>query len=89
VETTLSTVHDVKVTAKIQDELTAKGRLPEIQLVDEGYKEIDLARTHLQETASAVANNLIRLFDWLTGERPQATRRSPFLALATQTRPRQ
>lgn len=42
VETTLSTVHDSKVTAKIQDDLATKGRLPEIQLVDEGYMEIDL-----------------------------------------------
>jgi transposase len=233
VETTLSTVHDSKVTSKIQDELAAKGRLPEIQLVDEGYMEIDLllasqnrgmdlvgpvpsskcwqdrvegaldhtqfhidwekrvatcpnqktsvrctdrktwrgtpniyfvfnkedclpcpmrvrcshaknagrtltiypkeqyeaqlaarqrqqtevfkklygeragiestmsqgvrrihlryaryiglARTHLQEIASAGAINLARLFSWLIGERPKATRISPFLALATQT----
>ena len=42
VETTPSTVHDVKVTSKIQDDLAANGRLPEIQLVDEGYMEIDL-----------------------------------------------
>jgi len=42
VETTLSTVHDVKITARIQDALALKGRLPEIQLVDEGYMEIDL-----------------------------------------------
>lgn len=42
VETTLSTVHEVKVTSKIQNYLAAKGRLPEIQLVDEGYMEIDL-----------------------------------------------
>lgn len=33
VETTLSTVHDVKVTTKIQDDLAAKGRVPEIQLL--------------------------------------------------------
>jgi len=42
VETTLSTVHDVKVTTKIQDDLAAKEQLPELQLVDEGYMEIDL-----------------------------------------------
>lgn len=42
VETTPSTVHDVKVTTRIQDDLATKGRLPEIQLVDEGYMEIDL-----------------------------------------------
>jgi transposase len=42
VETTPSTVHDSKVTNQIQDDLAAKGRLPEVQLVDEGYMEIDL-----------------------------------------------
>jgi transposase len=46
---------------------------------------IGLARTHLQETASAAAINLIRLFRWLIGERPKPTRVSPFLALAAQT----
>jgi transposase len=45
---------------------------------------IGLARTHLQETASAAAINLIRLFHWLIGERPKPTRISPFLALAAQ-----
>jgi transposase len=43
---------------------------------------IGLAHTHLQETASAAAINLARIFNWLTGERPKATRISPFLALA-------
>jgi len=42
VETTPATVHDSKVTAKIQNALAAKGRLPEIHLVDEGYMEMDL-----------------------------------------------
>lgn len=45
---------------------------------------IGLARTHLQEIASAAAINLARLFDWLSGERPKATRVSPFMALAAQ-----
>jgi len=45
VETTPSTLHDVKVTTRIQDALASKGRLPEIQLVDEGYMEIDLLLT--------------------------------------------
>jgi len=45
---------------------------------------IGLARTHLQETASAAAINLARLFDWLSGDRPKATRVSPFMALAAQ-----
>ena len=42
---------------------------------------IGLARTHLQETASAAAINLARLFCWLSGERPKPTRVSPFIAL--------
>ena len=42
VETTPATVHDVKVTAKIQEDLSTQGRSPEIHLVDEGYMEIDL-----------------------------------------------
>jgi len=42
VETTPATVHDVKVTEKIQDDLQDRGLLPEIQLVDEGYMEVDL-----------------------------------------------
>ena len=42
VETTPSTLHDSKVTTQIQDDLVAKGYKPEIQLVDEGYMEIDL-----------------------------------------------
>jgi len=42
VETTTSTVHDVKVTQKIQDDLERRGLLPEIQIVDQGYLETDL-----------------------------------------------
>ncbi len=42
VETTPATVHDVKVTTRIQNDLASKGRLPQVQLVDEGYMEIDL-----------------------------------------------
>ncbi|TLM97945.1 IS5/IS1182 family transposase, partial [bacterium] len=45
VETTPATVHDVKVTTKIQADLSAQGRSPEIHLVDEGYMEIDLLVT--------------------------------------------
>lgn len=45
---------------------------------------IGLASTHLQETASAAAINLVRIFSWLSGERPKPTRISPFLALAAQ-----
>jgi len=42
VETTPATIHDVKMTSRIQDDLARKDLLPEIQLVDEGYMEIDL-----------------------------------------------
>ena len=42
VETTSATVHDSKVTTRIQDALAAKDRLPETHLVDEGYMEMDL-----------------------------------------------
>ena len=42
VETTPATVHDVKMTSRIQDDLARRDLLPEIQLVDEGYMEIDL-----------------------------------------------
>ncbi len=42
VETTPATVHDSKVTTRIQDALVARDRSPETHLVDEGYLEIDL-----------------------------------------------
>jgi transposase len=42
VETTTSSVHDVKMTEKIQDDLAARNLKPEIQIVDQGYIEIDL-----------------------------------------------
>lgn len=42
VETTPATVHDSKVTTRIQDALASKDRLPKTHLVDEGYMEIDL-----------------------------------------------
>lgn len=46
---------------------------------------IGLARTHLQQIASAAAIDLARLFEWLTGERPQQTRISSFQKFAAQT----
>lgn len=46
---------------------------------------LGLSRTHLQQVASAAAINLARVFDWLSGGRPQETRISPFQALAAQT----
>ena len=42
VETTVATVHDSKVTETIQDDLAARGLLPDKHLVDEGYTETDL-----------------------------------------------
>jgi transposase len=44
---------------------------------------IGLARTHLQHVATAAAINGVRIVEWLRGERPGATRRSPLLAFAT------
>jgi transposase len=42
VETTVATKHDSKVTETIQDDLAARGLLPEIHMVDQGYLEADL-----------------------------------------------
>lgn len=42
VETTAATVHDVKVTRSVQDDLTSRGLAPEVHLVDMGYMETDL-----------------------------------------------
>jgi transposase len=42
VETTPSSIHDVKMTERIQDDLTTRNLKPEIQIVDQGYMEIDL-----------------------------------------------
>ena len=41
-----------------------------------------LARTRLQHLATAAAINLRRVAAWLLGDRPGATRISPFAALA-------
>lgn len=43
-----------------------------------------LKPTHLQSIASAAAINLVRIANWLSGERPMSTRISPFLELALQ-----
>lgn len=45
VETTPATVHDVKATLQIQDDLIARGYQPKTQLVDMGYMEADLLVT--------------------------------------------
>jgi transposase len=42
VETTTSSVHDVKMTEKIQEDLAARNLQPETQIVDQGYVEIEL-----------------------------------------------
>jgi transposase len=45
---------------------------------------IGLARIHLQQTASAAAINMARLFEWLIGQRPHDTYISPFQKFALQ-----
>jgi transposase len=40
-----------------------------------------IVRTHLQHLATASAINLLRVANWLMGERPEPTRTSPFAAL--------
>jgi transposase len=45
---------------------------------------IGLTRTHLQHVATAAAINVVRLVNWLTGERPDETPLSPFLSLVGQ-----
>jgi Transposase DDE domain len=43
---------------------------------------LGLEKTHLQHMATAAAINLIRVYDWLSGERPVHTAPSPFMKLA-------
>ncbi len=42
VETTVATVHYIKMTETIQTDLQARDLLPDVQLVDEGHMETDL-----------------------------------------------
>ena len=49
VETTTSSVHDVKMTAKIQADLIERKLKPESQLVDQGYVEIELLLSSKQK----------------------------------------
>ena len=42
VETTTSSIHDVKMTAQIQNDLADRNLQPETQIVDQGYLEIEL-----------------------------------------------
>jgi transposase len=55
VETTASTVHDVKVTEAIQDDLAARSLKPETQLVDMGYVEADLLVSSQQKGIDLVS----------------------------------
>ena len=43
---------------------------------------VGLMRTHLQHVATAAAINMERIADWVMGERPEPTRRSPLRAFA-------
>ncbi len=43
---------------------------------------IGFASTHLQHVATAEAINAVRVVEWLNGERPEPTRKSPLRALA-------
>lgn len=49
VETTTSSVHDVKMTEKIQDDLAARNLKPETQIVDQGYVEIELLMSSMEK----------------------------------------
>jgi transposase len=44
-----------------------------------------MAKTHLQNLATAAAINLVRVANWMMGHQPETTRISPFTALALQT----
>ena len=44
-----------------------------------------LAKTHLQNLATSAAINFTRVSDWLSGNRPETTRISPFVKLALQS----
>ena len=49
VETTTSSIHDVKMTAKIQENLIERNLQPETQIVDQGYVEIELLLSSQQK----------------------------------------
>ena len=49
VETTTSSVHDVKMTEKIQDDLVVRKLKPKTQIVDQGYVEIELLMRSLEK----------------------------------------
>jgi transposase len=49
VETTTSSIHDVKMTEKIQDDLIERNLQPKTQIVDQGYVEIELLMSSLKK----------------------------------------
>ncbi len=49
VETTTATTHDVKMTQPIQEDLAARGLLPKVHIVDEGYMEVNLLVSSQQQ----------------------------------------
>jgi len=49
VETTTSSIHDVKMTEKIQDDLIERNLQPKTQIVDQGYVEIELLMRSLKK----------------------------------------
>jgi transposase len=46
-----------------------------------GWRNIGLAKTHLQHVITAAAVNLVRIADWQSGVEPAKTRCSRFAAL--------
>jgi hypothetical protein len=49
--------------------------------VDAAWRNIGLAKTHLQHVITAAAVNLVRIADWQSGVEPAKTRCSRFAAL--------
>jgi transposase len=56
VETTTSSVHDVKMTEKIQADLIERNLKPESQIVDQGYVEIELLMNSLKKGIDLVGS---------------------------------
>ena len=69
VETTVATDYDISATAKIRDDLIAKGLQPGKLFTARG---------------DGAVISVARLANWLQGERPTPTRSSPFLELVAQ-----
>lgn len=56
VETTTSSVHDVKMTEQIQDDLIERNLKPESQYVDQGYVEIELLMNSMKKGIDLVGS---------------------------------